>query len=76
VPKSSKTPSVWSPRHKPAERLSSTAPPPVVLLAVDRPPHRRRGGQQPGRLIKRARIGKAVHGEVDGLKAEVGYLGN
>ncbi len=43
---------------------------------MDRPSRWRRGGEEPGRLIKRARIGKAVDGEVDGLKAEVGYLGN
>ena len=67
---------MWSPRHKPAERLSTTASPPVALLAVDRPSYRRCGGQQPGRLIKRARIGAAVNGEVDGLKGEVGHLGN
>ncbi len=63
---------MWSPRHKPAERLSTTASPPVALLAVDRPSYRRRGGQQPGRLINRARIGKAVDGELEGLEGEAG----
>ncbi len=66
------TPSVWSPSHKPLERLSTTASPPVALLAVDRPSYRRCGGQQPGRLIKRARIDSAVDGELEGLEGEAG----